>query len=130
MSTSHLAYVLHQVRVPISAMFALLLGLLTPALVAAAQEDCDGLPPIYIDFHDRQVNFSDSHIQYGLFIGVGTPFQNQSLWPSLVRNETTFSAPDLCNGNGNPACEEQTHGTYRTETSERYIDSNKSPTPN
>lgn len=100
-----------------AALSLTLLALLLPT--TSAQSGCeDSVKPLYVDFHDRKVNNSENRIQYGLFIGVGTPFQNQSLWPSLVHNETTFSGPDICDGSDNPTCEEQTHGTYRPEDSD------------
>ncbi|ETN44541.1 uncharacterized protein HMPREF1541_10211 [Cyphellophora europaea CBS 101466] len=106
-------------------MAAYVLTLLALVSSVLGQDQClDGRTPIYVDFHDRHVNNSegnpDANIQYGLFIGVGTPAQNQSLWPSLVHNETTFSSPSFCDNSTNPSCREQTHGTYQPEDSERY----------
>jgi hypothetical protein len=99
-------------------MASILLTVLLLTALTSAQQSCNGLNPIYVDFHDRNVNNTETRIQYGLFIGVGTPFQNQSLWPSIRRNETTFSGPDYCGSNSSDLCMQQTHGTYRTEDSE------------
>ena len=102
-------------------MAALVLTWLVLSSAVLAQDECEnGVTPIYIDFHDRNVNNSETQIQYGLFVGVGTPSQNQSLWPSLMHNETTFSSPALCDTSNNPTCLEQTHGTYRPEDSDTY----------
>lgn len=102
-------------------MAALVLTWLALSSAVFAQDECDnGVTPIYIDFHDRHVNNSLEQIQYGLFVGVGTPSQNQSLWPSLMHNETTFSSPGLCDNSNNPRCLEQTHGAYRPEDSGTY----------
>lgn len=99
-------------------MAAVLVAAILLISAALAQDSCDGVQPVYVDFHDRNVNNSEHRIQYGLFIGVGTPFQNQSLWPSIRRNETTFSGPDFCDGSGLATCSEQTHGTYKPEDSD------------
>ncbi|KPI36371.1 uncharacterized protein AB675_2950 [Cyphellophora attinorum] len=101
-------------------MASILLATFFLTVFASAQESCNGLSPIYVDFHDRNVNNTETRIQYGLFIGVGTPFQNQSLWPSIRRNETTFSGPDYCGSNSSDLCMQQTHGTYRTEDSQTF----------
>lgn len=102
-------------------MAALVLTWLAISSTVFGQDECEnGIKPIYIDFHDRHVNNSLSQIQYGLFVGVGTPSQNQSLWPSLMHNETTFSSPDFCDNSDNPKCQEQTHGVYRPESSDTY----------
>lgn len=66
------------------------------ALIAEADVRCDS-SPIYVDVHKREVNGTNDFI-YGAFIGIGNPHQNQSLWPSLVHNETYFAADDFCNG--------------------------------
>lgn len=103
-------------------MASIVLALLALTSVAFAEDECQDSPqPIYIDFHNRNVSDNDQNIQYGLFIGVGTPFQNQSLWPSISHNETTFSAPNFCEGNNNSQCIEQTHGFYDPEVSDTYV---------
>ncbi|KAI9684202.1 MAG: hypothetical protein M1829_003472 [Trizodia sp. TS-e1964] len=64
--------------------------------------DCS-IPPIYVDIQPRAVHGSDRYM-YGTFIGFGTPAQNESLWPSLVYNETSISSMTYClSGNGS-AC--------------------------
>ena len=71
-----------------------------PSLVRASTT-CGSSYPIYVDIHRREVNGSLDEIEdfvYGSFIGVGIPHQNQSLWPSILHNETYFAASDFCNG--------------------------------
>ena len=52
-------------------------------------------PPIYVDIHQRTVH-GTAELEYGSYVGVGTPAQNQSLWPSLRQNETSFAHEDFC----------------------------------
>lgn len=103
-------------------MASIALVLLTLTSIVLAQDECeDGLKPVYIDFHDRNVSNNNQNNQYGLFIGIGTPSQNQSLWPSISHSEMTFSSPELCDNNDNSGCREQTHGFYSPEDSETYV---------
>jgi hypothetical protein len=48
------------------------------------------IPPIYVDIHKRAVHDSEL-FQYGLFVGLGTPSQNFSMWPSMTHNETCIN---------------------------------------
>ena len=66
------------------------------ALIVNADLQC-GSSPIYVDVHKRAVNGTNEFV-YGSFIGIGDPRQNQSLWPSIVHNETYFTANDFCDG--------------------------------
>lgn len=78
------------------------------------------IPPIYVDIHNRSVHDSDIK-QYGLFVGLGTPAQNFSMWPSLVHNETAFASNDFCTPSSPPACVDTTHGQFQTELSPRSV---------
>ncbi|KAF2276556.1 acid protease [Westerdykella ornata] len=68
-------------------------------------------PPIYVDIHKRAVHDS-SEFQYGSFIGVGTPAQNHSLWPSLTQNHTSFAASAYCRNSSLKGCEDGTGGFF------------------
>ena len=70
--------------------------LLISAVSIDAASSCSP-SPIYVDIHLREVNGTSDFV-YGSFIGVGTPIQNQSLWPSILYNETYFAADSFCNG--------------------------------
>ena len=100
-------------------MFPILL-LLTYAAITLAANDCT-TTPIFVDFHDRCVDNCFT-VQYGLFIGFGTPFQNESLWPSLSYNETTLAGVDYCSEGSSVTCENQTHGVYSPQLSVDYQD--------
>lgn len=69
------------------------------------------IPPIYVDIHKRIVHGTDV-FQYGSFIGVGTPAQNQSLWPSLRQNETSVAHVDYCENSNLQNCERSTRGNF------------------
>jgi hypothetical protein len=73
--------------------------------------------PIYVDIHKRAVH--DSPVfQYGSFIGLGTPAQNQSLWPSLAQNHTSFASHSYCNDNSTlKNCERSTGGFFNKQDS-------------
>jgi hypothetical protein len=78
---------------------------------ALADGSCSGKHPIYVDIHDRAVDGATEEFQYGSFIGVAVPYQNQSLWPSLRRNETSFAAKDFCRNSNLTDCINNTGGT-------------------
>lgn len=67
--------------------------------------------PIYVDIHKRAVTHGSEVEQYGSFIGVGNPFQNQSIWPSLSRNETSFAALDFCANSNLTDCVDSNGGS-------------------
>jgi hypothetical protein len=74
--------------------------------------------PIYVDIHKRAVHDS-SVFQYGSFIGIGSPAQNHSLWPSLSHNHTSFAAPTFCS-EGNSTlkdCDDSTGGFFSHQDS-------------
>ncbi|KAF2125550.1 acid protease [Dothidotthia symphoricarpi CBS 119687] len=78
--------------------------------------------PIYVDIHKRAVEDS-SVFQYGSFIGVGTPAQNHSLWPSLAQNHTSFASHAYCGDNSTLRnCEKSTGGFFSHEDSTSYED--------
>jgi hypothetical protein len=97
------------------ALFALL-ALFLPTVLA---DDC-GIHPVFVDYHARLVDGGLSY-QYGLFVGVGTNSQNQSLWPSLVNNETTFSGVHFCENSPDDRCANETHGYYEPVLSQTYV---------
>ena len=87
--------------------------------VAAAQNNCSALVPIYIDFHARAVD-GGTNQQYGLFSGIGFPVsQNLSQWPSLSNNETTVASLDYCSTNRFPDCLNHDHAFYSPELSQK-----------
>lgn len=72
--------------------------------------------PIYVDIHKRAVHDSPE-FQYGSFIGLGTPPQNNSLWPSLSQNHTSFAAREYCSNATLKDCEKSTGGFYDSQDS-------------
>ncbi|KAF2871323.1 aspartic peptidase domain-containing protein [Massariosphaeria phaeospora] len=81
-------------------------------------------PPIYVDIHKRAVHDSPE-FQYGSFIGVGTPAQNQSLWPSLSQNHTSFGTHAYCGDNSTLRnCDRSTGGFFLNQQS-TYADNGK-----
>ncbi|KAK7189000.1 hypothetical protein DPSP01_004105 [Paraphaeosphaeria sporulosa] len=80
------------------------------------------IPPIYVDIHKRVTHNTDN-FQYGSFIGIGTPAQNHSLWPSLSRNQTSFGASTFCDGNSTlKDCKESTGGFFNSRDSTTFIE--------
>jgi len=77
--------------------------------------------PIYVDIHKRAVH--DSPVfQYGSFIGLGTPAQNQSLWPSLQQNHTSFASGEYCKDNTTLRnCFNSTGGFFNPQDSTSYV---------
>jgi hypothetical protein len=73
-------------------------------------------PPIYVDIHKRAVHES-SRFQYGSFIGVGSPAQNHSLWPSLSQNHTSFGVMGYCDNSTLKNCPDATGGLFVQEDS-------------
>jgi hypothetical protein len=92
----------------------LLFASLVESILAA---NCS-IAPIYVDIHKRVVDGSNVE-QYGSFIGVGNPFQNQSIWPSLRRNETSFASAVFCSNSNLTNCLDSTGGNvdYNASTS-------------
>lgn len=76
-------------------------------------------PPIYVDIHKRAVHDS-SVFQYGSFIGVGSPAQNHSLWPSLSQNHTSFGAPTYCGNSTLRNCDVSTGGFFSHQDSTTF----------
>jgi hypothetical protein len=70
------------------------------------------IPPVYVDIHLRAVNGTpdENVFQYGSFVGVGSPAQNQSIWPSLRQNETTFALKGFCQSSKLANCDFSTGG--------------------
>ena len=85
---------------------------------AALAANCS-VGPVFVDIHSRETD-DNFNFQYGLFIGVGTPSQNQSLWPSLGHNESTFSDDAYCNTSPFAQCSNQTHGFYTPLASQTF----------
>lgn len=94
------------------------------AMVLLAQSSAAfncSIPPIYVDIHKRVTHLTNN-FQYGSFIGVGTPAQNHSLWPSLSRNQTSFGANTFCDGNSAlKDCENSTGGFFNSRDSTTYV---------
>lgn len=96
---------------------AVLLVSLVQSILAA---NCS-ITPIYVDIHKRVVHGSEVE-QYGSFIGVSNPFQNQSLWPSLQRNETSFASASFCSNSNLTNCLEATGGNVDYNSSTSYAE--------
>ncbi|KAF2827049.1 acid protease [Ophiobolus disseminans] len=76
--------------------------------------------PIYVDIHKRAVH--DSPVfQYGSFIGLGTPSQNQSLWPSIAQNHTSFASHEYCSNSTLKSCDKSTGGFFNPEDSVSFV---------
>ncbi|KAF2179804.1 acid protease [Zopfia rhizophila CBS 207.26] len=82
--------------------------------------DCSK-PPVYVDIHKRAVHGTDV-FQYGSFIGVGSPAQNQSLWPSISQNHTSFAASDYCDSSNTTLkdCPISTRGNFDRDLSQSF----------
>ena len=76
--------------------------------------------PIYIDIHDRSVAASGIE-EYGTFIGIGTPSQNQSFWPALSHNETTLAGTRFCSQGSSSSCQDNSHSIFAPELSSSYV---------
>ncbi|KAI9802325.1 MAG: hypothetical protein M1833_001831 [Piccolia ochrophora] len=83
------------------------LALLTRATVSF---NCS-IRPIYVDFHVRPVHGSND-LEYGTFIGFGTPSQNESLAVSLNHNETSIADVDFCKQSTLFNCSSSSGGTF------------------
>ncbi|RMZ80238.1 hypothetical protein DV738_g2904, partial [Chaetothyriales sp. CBS 135597] len=96
------------------------LALFSLALAAneAATSSCS-TGPVFIDFHYRAVDGGINY-QYGLFSGVGTQSQNQSMWPSLVNNETYLAGADFCDASNYDFCRNETHGVFVPAISQSF----------
>ncbi|KAF2488357.1 acid protease [Lophium mytilinum] len=79
--------------------------------------------PIYVDIHKRAVHGTDV-FQYGSFIGVGNPAQNQSLWPSLIRNHTVITDSHYCDHSSLSNCAQSTRGNFDTLLSTSFVEEN------
>ncbi|OCL04844.1 acid protease, partial [Glonium stellatum] len=77
-------------------------------------------PPIYVDIHKRAVHGTDV-FQYGSFIGVGNPAQNQSLWPSLRQNQTSVASIHYCDNSNLTNCAQSTRGNFDPSLSNTFI---------
>ncbi|KAI9740588.1 MAG: hypothetical protein M1834_005169 [Cirrosporium novae-zelandiae] len=77
------------------------------------------IKPIYIDAHYREVHGTEI-FEYGNFIGVGTPSQNQSSWASLSRNETSVADINFCQHSNLTDCAISTNGFYEMNRSSSW----------
>ena len=102
-------------RAPLPANPLLLAVFFLPASIYAIT-NCS-IEPIYVDVHKREVHGSPDYL-YGSFIGVGTPAQNQSIWPSIRQNETSFASTSFCGSSNFTNCEALSGGSVNiTESS-------------
>lgn len=76
------------------------------------------IPPLYVDIHMRAVH-GTGVFQYGSFLGMGTPAQNLSLWPSISQNETSVSAAEFCERSKLANCRDSTGGIVDVAESTR-----------
>jgi len=81
----------------------------------AAAFNCS-IEPLYVDIHKRAVHGTPV-FQWGSFIGIGSPAQNQSVWPSLTQNETTFAGSNFCASSNVTNCPDATGGHFNIEDS-------------
>ncbi|KAF4303719.1 putative peptidase a1 [Botryosphaeria dothidea] len=81
----------------------------TSLLLSASSALNCSIPPVYVDIHDRDVHGTGVQ-QYGSFLGMGTPAQNLSLWPSIVQNETSVAAEQFCGNSTLADCRANTGG--------------------
>lgn len=88
-----------------------LVSLILTCSIAADPSCSSKSPTIYVDIHNRTVTGATARFQYGSFIGVGLPYQNQSLWPSLSRNETSFATRGFCGESKLAGCVDGTGGS-------------------
>src|ERR1700761_7642583 len=99
---------------------AAVVGVFLLASSVVAANNCS-ITPVFIDFHDRNVDGGLS-VQYGLFTGIGsTVSQNLSQWPSLSNNETTVGSIDYCTGSPFSNCVNESHGLYGPELSQTSV---------
>jgi hypothetical protein len=99
--------------------FLLHILLLTGLVPASLAFNCS-VPPIYVDIHNRVVHGTNI-FQWGSFMGVGSPDQNQSLVPSLRQNETSVAWIDYCSDSDLPNCLESTGGNFDPTQSTRFV---------
>lgn len=66
--------------------------------------------------HYREVHGTD-HFEWGSFLGVGVPSQNQSLWPSITQNETSVADINFCSNSSLADCEDSTNGFFEPSLS-------------
>lgn len=90
----------------------------TSLLLSASSALNCSIPPVYVDIHDRDVHGTDVQ-QYGSFLGMGTPAQNLSLWPSIVQNETSVAAEQFCDNSTLADCRANTGGLVDVSQSNR-----------
>ena len=90
-------------------MITIILFCLATASVSIAF-DCE-IPPVYVDIHKRAVHGAQV-FEYGLFMGLGTGAQNQSMWPSMIRNETTIADINICQNVTIASCQDSTGGLF------------------
>ncbi|PSN74060.1 acid protease [Corynespora cassiicola Philippines] len=84
--------------------------------------------PIYVDIHKRAVQDS-TVFQYGSFIGIGGTIekntaQNQSLWPSLSQNHTSFASRSYCDNSTLRDCIVSTGGFFNPDLSPTFQELN------
>lgn len=67
----------------------------------------------------RAVDAREDTFSYGLFMGAGTSSQNQSLWPSIVSNETRMASNNFCVTGSPYHCADPTftHGHFGADAS-------------
>lgn len=90
-------------------------------LPAVLAQKCVERYPIYVDFHNRTVTGGGGSLQYGAFIGVGVPSQNQSIVPSFTRNETSFAARGFCDNSTISNCLNRTGGSVDFAASTKLV---------
>jgi hypothetical protein len=95
------------------------LGTLVLLVRSAWALNCS-IEPLYVDIHYRDVSGS-SEQQYGTYVGIGSPPQNQTLWPSLTQNETSFASPYFCANSNLTDCINSNGGVFNPSASTSYV---------
>ncbi|KAI9822503.1 MAG: hypothetical protein M1827_000222 [Pycnora praestabilis] len=83
------------------------------------------IPPVYVDIHKRAVHGTND-FEYGMFMGLGTPAQNQSLWLSLSSNETSVADVNFCQQGNITDCPDGTGGFFEPGLSTTWVPINTS----
>lgn len=110
---------------------ALVLLIIAPSIVLAtypANSTCQD-SWLFVDIHNRLTDGKPDFYQYGLFMGVGTPSQNMSLWPSLSHNESRLASYRFCEGSTVPDCLESTHARFESTGSSSWQNRPQNGTP-
>lgn len=74
------------------------------------------IEPLYLDIQYQNVA-GTSVKQWGSHVGMGSPPQNITLWPSLQQNETSVASLNFCTGSSLVNCTDSTGGAFDISSS-------------